>query len=95
MTEMTNTIHTRVIVMEISLDGEFTVLGIIADSVHEVVELEADSIDHPPKVASRWNTEYILGIGKSNDNFIIILDIERIFSSSETTLMEATGFANK
>ena len=94
MTETMKTINTRVIVMELSLDGEFTILGIMADAVHEVVELEADSIEDAPKVASRWNTEFILGIGKSNDRFIIILDIERIFSSSEAELMEDTGFAS-
>jgi len=70
------------------LDAELTILGTMADAVHEVVELEPENIEKSPKVGSRWKTEFISGIGKSNDKFIIILDMERIFSSSETALIE-------
>jgi len=91
MTETLKTINTRVIVMELLLDGDLTILGTMADAVHEVVELEPDSIEKPPKIGSRWKTEFILGIGKSNDKFIIILDMERIFSSSDTKLVEDAG----
>jgi len=91
MTETVKTINTRIIVLELILDGELTILGTMADAVHEVVELEPENIEKSPKVGSRWKTEFISGIGKSNDRFIIILDMERIFSSSETALIEDTG----
>ena len=94
MPETLKTINTRVIVMELSLDGELTTMGTMADAVHEVIELEPENIEKPPKVGSRWKTEFILGIGKSNDRFIIILDMERIFSSSETALTEDTNSSN-
>jgi len=91
MTETVKSINTRIIVMELMIEGEATILGIMADAVKEVIELEPEQIEKTPKVGSRWKTEYILGIGKSSHHFIILLDMERIFSSSETALMEESS----
>jgi len=89
--EADSTVDTRIVVMEISLDGETTVLGAIADSVHEVMELEPEQIEPPPKIGTRWRTEFIKGIGKRDDQFIIILDIDSVFSSDELALVQETG----
>jgi len=78
-----DTVNTRIIVMELELDGEETVLGGIADSVHEVIELEPSNIDPPPRIAMRWRTDFIQGMGKRGDEFIIILDVNAVFSSDE------------
>lgn len=78
-----DTVHTRVIVMELSLDGETAVIGGLADSVHEVIELEPGNINPPPRIAMRWRTDFILGMGKRGDDFIIILDVNAVFSSEE------------
>lgn len=91
MTRTEETVYTRIIVMDLDLDGETTVLGAMADSVHEVIELDGGSIEDPPKIGSRWRTEFIKGIGKRNEEFIIILDIDRVFSTDELALVEATG----
>jgi purine-binding chemotaxis protein CheW len=82
----TETVHTRIIVMELDLDGEATVLGGIADSVHEVIEIDPANINPPPRIAMRWRTDFILGIGKRGDDFIIILDVNAVFSSDEQAL---------
>jgi purine-binding chemotaxis protein CheW len=81
--EGSDTVHTRIIVMELELDGEATVLGGIADSVHEVIELEPGSIGPPPRIAMRWRTEFIQGMGKRGEDFIIILDVNAVFSADE------------
>jgi purine-binding chemotaxis protein CheW len=83
----TETVQTRIIVMELSLDGEVAILGGMADSVHEVIELEPGNINPPPKIAMRWRTEFIQGLGKRGDDFIIILDFNSVFSSDELTLV--------
>ncbi len=89
-----DTVHTRIIVMELELDGEATVLGGVADSVHEVIELEPGNINPPPRIAMRWRTEFIQGMGKRGDDFIIILDVNAVFSSEELALAgEATARA--
>jgi len=51
-----DTVSTRIIVMELELDGEQAVLGGLADSVHEVIELEPGDIGPPPRIAMRWRT---------------------------------------
>ena len=77
--------------MELELDGEATVIGGIADSVHEVIELEASQINPPPRIAMRWRTELIQGMGRRGDEFIIILDINQVFSSKELALMDGNA----
>ena len=81
------TVNTRIIVMELELDGEVAVLGGMADSVHEVIELEPGNINPPPKIAMRWRSEFIQGMGKRGDDFIIILDFNAVFSSDELAVV--------
>jgi purine-binding chemotaxis protein CheW len=83
----TDGVHTRIIVMELDLDGETTVLGGIADSVHEVIELEPGNINPPPRIAMRWRSDFIQGMGKRGDDFIIILDVNAVFSSDELAMV--------
>lgn len=83
-----DTVSTRVIVMELLLDGETTVLGGLADSVHEVIEMEPANIGPPPRIAMRWRTEFIQGMGRRGDDFIIILDVNAVFASEELALVE-------
>ena len=80
-------LETRIIVMELSLDQEIIVLGALADSVHEVLDIRPEEIEEPPKIGGRWKSEFIMGIGKQKDNFIIILDINRVFSTDELVLV--------
>lgn len=74
---------TRIVVMEVDIDGEPTIAGILADKVHDVTDIEAASIDEAPKVGMRWRPEFVRGIGKRNGGFIIIPDMERIFQTAD------------
>jgi purine-binding chemotaxis protein CheW len=82
-------VNTRIIVIELTLEGEKTVIGAVADAVHEVVELDPANIEASPTIGSRWRTDFIKGIGKQNEQFIIILDIDRIFSSDELAVLDS------
>jgi purine-binding chemotaxis protein CheW len=73
--------------MELVLDGEVTVLGGIADSVHEVIELDESTMNPPPRIAMRWKTEFIRGMGRRGDDFIIVLDVDAVFASDEIALI--------
>ena len=77
------TVNTRIVVMELMLDGESTVLGGMADSVHEVIEIPATDINPPPRIAMRWKTEFIQGMARRGEDFIIILDVNAVFSSGD------------
>lgn len=87
LAKVPHTVNTRIIVMELNLDGEAAVLGGLADSVHEVIDLEPGNIDPPPRIAMRWRTDFIRGMGKRGDDFIIILDVDAVFSSEEAALI--------
>ncbi|MBF0608439.1 MAG: chemotaxis protein CheW [Candidatus Magnetobacterium sp. LHC-1] len=91
MTMTKKSVNTCVIIVEVSLDNEKTVLGTLADSVQEVMELEPENIEAAPKIGSRLKTDFIRGMGKHNDEFIIILDIDKIFSVEELALMQGAS----
>ena len=82
-----DTLNTRIVVLELALDGESTVLGGIADSVHEVIELDAAQIAPPPRIAMRWRTELIKGMGRRGETFIIILDLGAVFATDAQVLL--------
>ena len=90
MSSTEKTVNTVIIIIEIDLDGESTMIGALVDSVKEVMDLDTDHIEPPPSIGTQLNTEFIRGMGKQDDQFIIILDIEKIFSSEELeTLQQA------
>lgn len=86
------TVDTRILIVEIVVDQESTVLGALADAVKEVIELEPDQIDPPPQIGTRLKTDFIRGVGKRDNEFIIILDVDRVFSSDElSAVQDASG----
>jgi purine-binding chemotaxis protein CheW len=85
------TVNTRILVLELAIDGEQAVLGGIADSVHEVIELEPAQIAPPPTIAMRWRSEFIQGMGKRGDEFIILLDINAVFTAGEMTSIRVSA----
>ncbi len=77
------TVDTCIIVVEITIEQEQTILGALVDSVQEVFELEPSQVEPAPRIGTKLNTDFILGMGKRDDTFVIILDIDRVFSSEE------------
>lgn len=93
LAQVADTVHSRIVVMELDFDGEVTIVGGIADSVHEVIELDPAMINPPPTIAMRWKTELISGMGRRGDDFIIILDIHAAFTMDEAALAGVAGEA--
>ena len=75
-----------IIILELEIDEEKTVLGIVTDMVDQVVNLKEENIDPTPKLGTRLNSKLISGIGKVKDLFLIILDIDYLFSKASTNL---------
>ncbi|MEF2229513.1 MAG: chemotaxis protein CheW [Pseudodesulfovibrio sp.] len=86
MSKGEDTVDTCIIIVEIEFDGEFTVMGALVDSVREVFEMTPDTIEAAPKMGAAINAEYIKGMGRQNDKFIIIIDINKIFSAEELAI---------
>lgn len=80
------TVDTCIIIVEVDFEGDRLVMGGMVDSVREVVELSSDRIEAAPRMGTSISTDYIKGIGKQEDLFIIILDIAKVFSAAELAL---------
>jgi purine-binding chemotaxis protein CheW len=91
MARMETTVNTCIIIVEIEIDGETMVLGAMVDSVQEVMDLDPDQIEPPPRIGTHLNTKLIKGMGKRDNKFIIILDIDKVFSADELALARDMG----
>ncbi|MEI6206413.1 MAG: chemotaxis protein CheW [Desulfuromonadales bacterium] len=83
MQETAQTVNTCIIVVEVAMDGENIVLGALADSVQEVIEMEPSQIEAAPHIGTHLKTEFLKGMGKHNERFVMILDIDSVFSGAE------------
>lgn len=83
--------ETCIIVVEVQIDGEMIVVGALADAVREVQDIRADQVEPPPKLGTRLKTEFITGMGKVDEQFMILLNIDGIFNSEELTLVQEVG----
>ena len=81
---------TCIIVVEVQVDGEPIIIGAFADAVREVLEIRSDKIEPPPRLGTRLKTKFITGMGKIGEQFIILLNIDRIFNSAELSLVQDT-----
>jgi len=77
------TVNSCIIVVEVELEEERLVIGALADSVEEVAELEPDQIQPAPSIGTSVRTDFIRGMGKRDSGFLMILDIDRVFNSSD------------
>lgn len=77
------TIDTCVIIIEVETAEERLVLGALADSVQEVIELDPKFIQPPPRMGTRVNIGFIRGIAKRDEQFIMLLDINRVLTDEE------------
>lgn len=73
-------VDTRIVVIEIDLDGDPTIVGILADKVYEVTQIAAAALEQAPRIGMRWRQDFIRYIGKWNDEFIVVPDINRILN---------------
>jgi len=91
MGETKRGVDTCIIIVEVEVENETTMIGTLADSVREVVDLNSTQIEPPPRIGSQIRTEFIKGMGKQDENFIIILDINSIFSVDELNLVQTVS----
>jgi purine-binding chemotaxis protein CheW len=88
MSATQQTVNSCIIVVEMTMEGDSIVIGVLADAVQEVIDLEPEQIEPPPRIGTKLNTEFILGMGKHNGSFMMILDIDRIFESADLETAE-------
>lgn len=79
-----------IVVVEVELDGDPTLLGLVADGARQVIELSAGELTPPPDFGAPVKPEFLLGMAASGRKFILVLDITRVLSLSE---LQAAGAA--
>ena len=77
------TVDTRIVVLEIELEGEPIMVAILADKVYEVTHLDTVVATEVPRVGTRWRPEFVRAIGRRNGQFVMVLDIGHVFASAE------------
>lgn len=87
MTATEQTINTCIIVAEVGMDDEIILLGALADSVQEVNEMEPAQIEAAPHIGTRLSTDFIKGMGKQDNHFVMILDIDKVFQTDELAMI--------
>ena len=85
MPQTENTIDTCIIIVEIAVGDETVILGALADSVQEVIDIEPENIEPAPRIGTSLNIEFLKGMGKKDDEFMMILDIDKVFSIEDIT----------
>ncbi len=91
MNAIRKTADTCIVIVELEIDGEPTKMGILTDAVEEVIDLQTSQIAPPPRLGTRLRTEFIKGIGKQDENFLIILDMDRVLSDDELDVVRSVG----
>ncbi|HOK50543.1 MAG: chemotaxis protein CheW [Bacteroidales bacterium] len=88
MTPTEFTPNTCILVLDININGESVHVGALVDSVQEVIELDDSQIMPPPSIGTRYKSEFLEGVAKIGDDFVMILDMDLIFSTDELSLLK-------
>jgi purine-binding chemotaxis protein CheW len=85
MTPTEYTTNTCIIVLDIEVDGETIQLGALVDAVQAVLEIEKGQIMPPPSIGSKYKSDFIEGVANIDEKFIMILDMDAVFSTEDVT----------
>ena len=87
-----DTVNTCIMVLSIQMDNETLTIGALVDGVQEVLEISQEQIKPAPSIGSKYKSEFIEGMVKLNEQFVMILNLDRVFSSDELiTVKESTA----
>ena len=95
MTPTEYTPNTCIVVMDIDMDGDSIHVGALVDSVQAVLEIEDTQILPPPSIGHKYRSEFIEGVANINDSFIMILNLDEVFSSEEVHDMHDKAAENQ
>lgn len=73
--------RTCVVVMEVCMNGDRTVIGVIADAVSDVLTLAPGDVEPPPSFGTLVRAEVLTGLGKIGERFVLLVDVDRVFSA--------------
>jgi len=71
---------TRIIILDVPIEDRVVGVGFVADCVYEVTDIDENAMEAVPSVGGRWRSDYIAGIGRKGDKFVIIFDLKRLMA---------------
>ena len=91
-----HTIDTSIIILEItSKNNEIMLIGALVDSVQEVININSKDIEPAPAIGMDLKTDFIIGMSQYKDNFLILLNINKVLSTEEIILLPKTNDIKK
>ncbi len=84
---MPETVDTCIIIVQVDINAEALQVGALVDSVQEVLELNQEQIEPPPRMGMQLNTEFLRGMAKVDEGFALLLDIDKVFSCNEIAMI--------
>lgn len=82
---------TRIIILDLPVKGRTMGVGFVADRVFEVTGLDGDDTEAAPDVGGRWESNYIAGIGRKGEAFIVVFDLARLMAGGELEFLPASA----
>lgn len=79
-----------IIVLDLEVNNKKLLLGVIADGVKDVLELTSDDIKDVPDMGTNYNIEFLKGMVKLDKGFLMLLNVDRVFSSEEINLIDSS-----
>ena len=90
MEKIEATLNTCIIVLNVEIDNEEVMLGILVDSVKDILQIDENSIEPSPSIGTYYKVEFLKGLWRdSDDTFIMILNVDLIFSTEEVVQLQA------
>ncbi|PYB69849.1 MULTISPECIES: chemotaxis protein CheW [Rhizobium] len=83
MSRTEKTPHTRILVIDVPIDGRSLSLGLVADRVFEVTSFRHDAIEAAPDIGIRWPSDYIAGVVRRTEGFVVIVNLAKLFSGTD------------
>ena len=80
---VTATEATRIIILDVPMNDHLVGVGFVADCVFEVTDIDESTMEPVPSVGGRWQSEYIAGIGRKGEKFVIIFDLARLMAGTD------------
>lgn len=86
MSRSVRTPHTRVLVLDIPFPSRTLAIGLVADKVFEVTPFRRDQMETAPDIGVHWNSDYIAGVVRREGDFVVIIDLAKLFSHEENAI---------
>ena len=90
LSKVTPTVSTRMMVLDVPIKNRALALGLVADRVLEVITVTKENIEPPPDVGVAWRSDYIDGVVRRDNGFVVLLNLPKLLTSAEADTLSAT-----